>query len=189
MYDLSALSEQYGGTAGLLGIGSTLFNVFGSVNKASQESNMYEYEARRAAQQAQTDQEVAAVTAGRLRKAGKAASGAAVANYGASGVDVGSGSASLVVGELSKRIELDALSAMLAGKYKVFDDLSRSGQYGAAADRSRTAGVWGAGSSLLGGFARNQAMKGWGNTGSSNGGGGSGHAQNLSYAPDAMAGE
>lgn len=187
MFDLSAYTSAAGGASGILNIASTLFNVFGSVSTSNQRGELYDYEARRAAEVGRMDAEIGQVQAGRLRSKGKDDIAHATAQYGASGVDVGSGSPTQVVGELNRRIELDALSAMLAGRYKAYDKNVEAAGYTAAGENARSSGWWGAGASLLGGFARAQAVSGWGRSSSS--ASGIGHAQNLGYAEGAFAGE
>lgn len=163
MFGLDAFITQLGGQATALNMASTLFNVFGSQTQSDQQGAMYDYQATRAEQQAAIDRGMGEVMAGRLRTAGKRDVSKVTAQYAGAGVDIGSGSAAEVGAELSRRVELDALSAMLSGKYKAYDNEVAAGQYRTAAANSRTGGKWGAGASLLGGLSRQGVISGWGN--------------------------
>lgn len=154
---LSTLSPAQG-----LNIASTAFNIFGGSQKASGEAALYDYEAGKASERAGVERGLGEVRAARMRKAGKSDVSQAHASYAASGVDVGSGSVQEVEGELSRRIELDSLSAMLEGRYRGYAEDTKASQFKAAADNTRRGRAFSVGSSLLGGLTRNAQIGGWG---------------------------
>lgn len=162
MFGLDSFFSSLMGNAQLLNLASTAFSIFAGGQKAQQTAAMYDYEAARQAQNAQLAQETAGVKADRLRTAGKRAIAGATAQYAGAGVDISSGSAAQVQGELSRRVELDSLSAMLEGKYQAYQDTLASGMASKAASQARTGGFWEAGKSLLGGLTLGAQISKWG---------------------------
>ena len=163
MFGLDAFVSFLGGQASALNVASTLFNIYGGYQKAQQTSAMYEYEAAKQTQAAALSEATAGVAADKQRLAGKRQASAINAEYGAAGVDPTSGSAAVVGGELSRRVELDALSTILEGKYKAYGYNVAAAESKAAATNARNSSIWNTSSSLLGGLTRNAALSKWGN--------------------------
>lgn len=162
MFGIDAFAGSLSQYAGAINLASTAFNVFGALNRGRQEGELAEYEAAKADEQARVEREVAGVRAARTRKIGERDIGTARAGYAGAGVDVSSGSAAFVAGEISSRIELDALTEILTGERRgraleiSADEKRRAGK------NARSDALWSAGGSLLGGFARASQIGKWG---------------------------
>ena len=164
MFDFNLMLDSVGGASGGLNIASTLFNIYGGYQKANSTAAMLNYQTARQNQTADSTEQVAGINADKLRVQGKRAASGLTAGYAASGVATGSGSAQFVQGELSRRVELDALSTMLAGKYQAYGERVGAAESTAAAANAKTSAIWNTGGSLLGGLTRSAEMTKWGNS-------------------------
>ncbi|MFA5913905.1 MAG: hypothetical protein WC830_10160 [Burkholderiales bacterium] len=162
MFGLDTLISAIGGPASALNVASTLFNIWGGNQQARQQGAMYGYMAEKDRQQAALLEGTAQVSADKLRLQGKRDASAINAQYGASGVDPTSGSAAVVQGELSRRVELDALNTMLQGKYQAYGQRVQAAEADAAATNARNSSVWNTGKSLLGGLSKEAELSKWG---------------------------
>jgi hypothetical protein len=162
MFGVEAFAGSLSQYAGAINLASTAFNVFGSLYRGNQEGELADYEAAKAGEQARVEREVGTVRAARTRKIGERQAGTVRAGYAGSGVDVSSGSAAVVAGELSSRIELDALTEILTGARRGRALEISADEKRRAAANARMGGLWNAGSSLLGGFARQSQISKWG---------------------------
>src|SRR5450759_2856223 len=116
MFGLDSMMSLLQGNASSMNMMSTLFNIYSGSPKAKQTGAMYDYQAAKETQAAGISEATAQVAADKTRLLGKRDAGAMTAQYSASGVDPTSGSAAVVGGELSRRVELDSLNTMLQGK-------------------------------------------------------------------------
>lgn len=162
MFGLDSFVSFLGGQASAINVASTLFNVFAGNQKAKQTGAMYDYMAEKDLQQAAITEGTAQVAADKTRLLGTRAAGEVTAQYGASGIDPTSGSAAVVGGELSRRVELDALNTMLQGKYQAYGQRVAASEATAAATNARNSSTWNTGASLLGGLTRQAALSKWG---------------------------
>lgn len=94
---------------------SLAFNAFSAINQGQQQKQYYDYKAAQNDAQAQAEQELGVVRGNQVRKAGFYQRGQARAAYGASGVDVNSGSASVVDQFINASSEYDARNEELTG--------------------------------------------------------------------------
>lgn len=162
MFGLDSFITFLGGQASALNIASTLFNIYSGNRQAKQQSSMYDYQAAMDVQNASTSEGMAQVTADKTRMMGKRAAGDMAAAYGGSGIDPTSGTAAVVQGELSRRVELDALSTMLQGKYQAYGQRVAASQAIAASANAKNSSTWNMGTSLLGGMTRQASLSKWG---------------------------
>lgn len=162
MFGLDSFISFLGGNARALNVASTLFNIYGGNQQAKQQGAMYDYMAQKDQQAAAISEGTAQVAADKLRIQGKRDAGQMAAQFGANGVDPTSGSAAVVQGELSRRVELDALSTMLQGKYQAYGQRVAAAEATAAGTNARNQSSWNTGASLLGGLQRDDAITKWG---------------------------
>lgn len=135
-------------------------NAFGAAHQGNQASNYYNYQADLAAADANTARGIGQVQADRIRTAGRYARGTARASYGASGVDVNSGSAADVVQRMSAGSEMDAWQSILNGERAYTAGMNTSAAYRAAGANAQTSGYAGVSKSLLSGLGES-IKEGW----------------------------
>jgi hypothetical protein len=162
MFGVDAFAGSLSQYAGAINLASTAFNVFGALRRGREEGELADYEASKATEQARVEREVGAVRAARTRKIGERDIGTARAGYAGAGVDVSSGSAAYVAGEISSRIELDALTEILTGNRRGQALEISAAEKRRAGANARSDALWSAGGSLLGGFARHSQASKWG---------------------------
>lgn len=109
---------------------SSMLSAFGNLQQGKQGANLYGYRADQAIADAAAERGAGAVRAGKVMKAGRFQQGEVTAAYGASGIDVGSGSAIAVKEQLQRNIGEDATAQLLTGERR-----ARSLEAQAAMDR------------------------------------------------------
>jgi len=127
-------------------------NIAGQLAKGMAESSASSADARAQEVAAAQERDSAMVEAARIRKAGARASGAARAQLAASGVDVGSGTALLIDGDITTSAATDAEYTLLTGE-------RRARAYQDGASQSRARGRNAMASSVLG--ATSAGLQGW----------------------------
>lgn len=137
---------------GFLNWASAAFNAFGTARQGMQQQALANYQADVAAADANTAREIGLVQADRVRTAAKYAKGSARAAYGASGVDVNSGSSADVQQRLTAGSELDAWQAILSGQRAYNSGMNTAAALRAAGANAAASGWAGASKSLLSGI-------------------------------------
>lgn len=145
-----------------LTLGSTLMSMKGIGDRAEHEAQLHGAQADLFELAGRRAYEGGVVKAGRIRRAGAADVSAIAPEYASAGVASSSKSAREVTGEVSRRVELDAIGAILEGKYAQEDysikaDLERRGAKNVIAEgrsAQRASLLAGIGKSLgfMGGF-------------------------------------
>ena len=153
MYGLNSFLSSYSG-ATALNVASSLFSMYAGTQAANQRADYYDYQAAQDRSLAKSEADLGVVQAGRVRAAGKRDVSKLTAAAGASGVSASSGSVIESTGDLSRRVELDALGAILEGGRKAYDLNVRAGLASAAASNERDSGKYILGQSLLGGLSK-----------------------------------
>ena len=136
------------------------FNAFGSVKTGNQQGAYYNYNADIAAADAQQQKELGVVQADRVRTAAKYVKGTARAGYGASGVDVNSGSSADVQQHITSASEQDAWQSILTGQRAYNTGMNNAALMRAAGANAVASGWAGASKSLMGAMA-NDVKEGW----------------------------
>lgn len=134
-------------------------SVLGSLKQGREESAYADYQAEQAQADATAERGAAQVHAEKIRKAARLQMGEANASLAASGVDIGSGSATIINKSIRQNAEEDALTAILEGK-RGGDKLDAQAEgHKITGQNAKTSSYWNAGGSLLaGGY---QIAKGW----------------------------
>lgn len=96
---------------------------------------------------------VGAMTADILRKKGKQAVSSARAQYGASGIDVNSGTAQVVQKEITQNAEMDALTAILQSKIESRAMRNEASKLKNRAKQQLISGILGAGGNIAQGLS------------------------------------
>jgi hypothetical protein len=158
MFGIDAFLGTYRGATGM-NIASTLFGAFSSATRAKQEREFFNYRAAQLDELGSAEIDVGEVAAARLRRQGAEEVSSIAPAYAAGGVSIASGSVGAVRGELARRAELDALSAILEGKRRGSELRVGASQARMAADNARRSGYMNVGASLLGGYARQSEIE------------------------------
>lgn len=132
---------------------SSALNAVGQLVGGKQAANFRNYEANQAEADADAEQQLGQLRAGKIRKAGRRTSSAARAAYGGSGVSVGSGTALAVQQQLDTDVAEDALTELLTGGYRAQSLRATAEGKRRAASNTQTESYFGAGKSLLAGAA------------------------------------
>lgn len=147
-------TESFGGSASdKMIMASSLLSAFGNAQQGKQTQGFDNFKAAQAEADAAAERGAGVVRARKIRKAGEFAQGETTAAYGASNIDISSGSALAVHEQLARNISEDATAELLTGERR-----ARSLEAGAVADRAagqiaRASGQLGAARSLLTGAA------------------------------------
>jgi hypothetical protein len=130
------------------------------VKQGNQQQDYATYQADIAAADAQQQKELGVVQADRTRTAAKYVKGTARAGYGASGVDVNSGSSADVQQHITSASEQDAWQQILTGNRAYNSGMNSAAAMRVAGANAAQAGYAGAAKSLMGGVA-NDVLQGW----------------------------
>lgn len=144
-------------------IAGTAVSAVGAISQGQQAKKMGQFQQEQAAADAQAEREAGQVRADKLRKMGRLQKSEARAALSKSGVVADAGSALEIQSDITMRSEEDALSEILTGTRRS-SRLNQEGELSSrAGDNAYTAGILGAGKSVLSGAASYQALKqpGW----------------------------
>lgn len=158
---MSGFVQSPGGQATALNWFTTAFNVFGATKRGREESDLYNYQAARMDEAARIEREVGQVQAGRIRTAGGRDQAKLAPHYAGAGVEVGGGTVAAVRGELDRRVELDALSAVLEGDRRAYELERGAGERRMAAGKARSDSRYAIGASVLAGASRQFEIDRW----------------------------
>jgi hypothetical protein len=132
---------------------SAALGAYGNVQQGKQAKKYYNYQADQAMADAEAERQMGEARAGRVRKAGVLAQSQVRAGYGASGVDVNTGTPVAVATQLQRDISSDALTELLTGQRRAASlQATAAGQRQAGAN-AQQAGYNRAAGSLLSGAA------------------------------------
>lgn len=132
---------------------SSALNAVGRLVGGKQASNFQNYQANQAEADADAEQQLGRLRAGKIRKAGARTGSQARAAYGASGVSVDSGTARAVQQQIDADVAEDALTELLTGGYRAQSLRATAEGRRRAARNSEVESYFGAGKSLLAGAA------------------------------------
>lgn len=149
---------------------ATGLQAYGQYKQSRNEEKALNFQAGMAREDAAAAEYASEVTAGNIRKAAELTRKSAAASYGASGVDVRSGTALDVQADILRRGEYDALTELISGANAKRRLLQQGELYSRGAKNVRTTGNINALSTVLGGAAK----AGWAYGGAGGGGTGSG---------------
>lgn len=128
----------------LIGAASSLYKGFSGKGNAKRQAKAAKREARDVEALGQREATI-------LRRRGTEAMGSARAGYGRSGVDVNTGTASLVQQTIGERAEFDALTSILQSKLQAQALRREAKGMKKVGKQDLFSGILGAGASLLGG--------------------------------------
>jgi hypothetical protein len=143
-------------------IGSTAVTAASTIQQGRDAQELGEFQQAQAQADATAEREAASVRADKIRKAGQAQRSSARSSLAKSGVVADAGTALTIQDSIIKGSEEDALSEILSGSYRSRrieqeGDLSKL-----TGDNAMTAGIMGAGKSLLaGGYEYGRNQPGW----------------------------
>ena len=147
-----------------LAIVSTVVSALGAISQANAASDAADYNASVASQNAAIAQQQGQVAAAAQDKAARQKIGLMVANYGASGVDVGSGSPLDVLRESASTAKLDNLTTLYNYQLKSQGYSNTAALDSAQSDNATTAGYLSAAGTALGGASQAYSYAGTGNS-------------------------
>ena len=147
---------------------STGLQAFGQYRQGREQESALNYQSGMSLADAAAAEGTAQVQAKVIRKAATMQRKEATAAYGASGVDVNSGTALDVQGDILARGEMDALTALITGKNTAERLRGQAKMQSRAAHNARVSGNLGALATVLQGGAK----AGWAYGGGGGGGGG-----------------
>lgn len=141
---------------------ATAVQAVGAISQGQQAKNLGKFQQEQAAADAQAEREAGQVRADKLRKMGQLQKSEARAALSKSGVVADAGSALEIQSDITMRSEEDALSEILTGTRRS-SRLNQEGELSRrAGDNAFTAGILGAGKSVLGGaYEYKKTKPGW----------------------------
>ena len=142
-------------------LAGTAMSATGSLMQGYQNKKLMEFQAGQDEQQAKAELAAADIEAQNIRKAMKGQIGAARAAYGASGASANDGTPLIVERDIAEGGESDAMLALLGGRQRssALRDQAAMGRQGGR--MAMTAGVIGAGGTLLQGGYQASRSSGW----------------------------
>lgn len=144
---------------GLAAAGSVL-GAGASIMQGQQQKQQAEVSAELERRRGAQEQDAAVAQAEKIRKAARQQQASATASLAASGVSVGEGTAVRIGNEILRTGEEDAYQTILSGRRTQSSSVQQAGLISTAGRNAATAGVIGAGTSLLSG-AGGIARAGW----------------------------
>lgn len=124
-----------------------------AINSGMQQADAAEEQATIAANNAAYEKDAAKQRADKIRKLGRLQQGETKAALAASGVKVGEGTALELQKDIGRRVEEDALTAILGGNRAYSSSMAESAAYSKASSNATTNSVLSAGSSIASGWA------------------------------------
>lgn len=134
-------------------LASSALKGVGEIAQGVQARRYFKYQQDQANADAAAEAELGQVRGDKIRKAGKIVQGDARAAYGASGVRADTGSAAVVQQQINRDVEEDALTELYTGQRRARVKQAEAQGFGSQASNALSAGISGAGKSLLGGAA------------------------------------
>ena len=142
------------GTMGAkLSLASGLLSAIGNIAEGKQGKKFYNYRADQAIADAAYERGAAQVRAGKLRKAGARQQSEVRAGYAGSGIDVNTGTPLVTAERLQRDISEDAMAELYTGERRARVLEAEAQGYRAAGANAQSAGIMGAGRSILSGAA------------------------------------
>jgi hypothetical protein len=143
-------------------LASTAITATSSIQQGREAKKMGEYQQAQAQADSQAEREAASVRADKIRKAGQAQRSAARSSLARSGVVADAGTALTIQDSIVSGSEEDALSEILSGGYRSRRLEQEGDLANRAGENAMTAGILGAGKSLLAGaYEYGRGKPGW----------------------------
>lgn len=146
-----------------LAIVSTVVSALGAISQANAASDAADYNAQIATQNAQIAQQQGQAAAAAQDKAARQKIGLMVANYGASGIDVGSGSPLDILRDSASTAKLDNLTTLYNYQLKSQGYTNTATLDSMQSDAATTSGYLSAAGTALGGASKAFSYAGTGN--------------------------
>lgn len=148
-----AESGGFGGLGGKIAMASSLVSAIGNIAEGRQAKSFYNYRADQAIADAAYERGMAAVRAGKIRKAGALKQAEVRAGYAGSGIDVNTGTPLVTAERLQRDISEDALAELYTGERRGRVLEAEAQGYRAAGSRAVSGSYLSAGRSMLTGAA------------------------------------